>query len=281
MKTATNRTATNGTNNNTVASVSLLPAGKKQAPTLPAGKNSLKFGATEIQGATLGELSSNILSLTASIDRLGYPSLCAIAVINGLKNELKIKSPAVCVALGRPQYEGKPIDYATPHGIGRRISRLTAYITGLKAIANPFLLLENVTDYQVGADILARALEDQGVVFEAESSTFIDDKESDAFKIKAEANKATKEAELAAKALDANNPSDPTMTDSELAASLTESVVIAELAITDVIAAIANGYIMTSDLAQPATFKELKALTAQNDAVIKALLEQLNAALAA
>lgn len=270
------------TNANTVATVSLLPSGKNTEAKLPVGKNSLKFGATEIQGATLGELSSNILSLTASIDRLGYPSLCAIAVINGLKNELKIKSPAVCVALGRPQYDGKPIDYSTPHGIGRRISRLTAYITGLKAIANPFLLLENVTDYQVGADILARALEEQGVVFEAESSTFIDDKESDAFKVKAEANKAAKEAELAAKALDAaNNPLEMPPTDSDLAASLTESVIVAELAITDVIAAIANGYVMTSDLAQPATFKELKALTAQNDAVIKALLEQLNAALAA
>lgn len=275
-------TTTNGTNNNTVANVSLLPAGKNTESKLPAGKNSLKFGATEIQGATLGELSSNILSLTASIDRLGYSSLCAIAVINGLKNDLKIKSPAVCVALGRPQYEGKPIDYATPHGIGRRISRLTAYITGLKAIANPFLLLENVADYQIGADILARALEEQGVVFEAESSTFIDDKESEVYKAKAEANKAAKEAELAANALDAaNNPPETPPTDSDLAASLTESVIVAELAITDVIAAIANGYVMTSEMDKPASFKELKALTAQNDAVIKALLDQLNAALAA
>lgn len=281
MKTATTN-GTNGINNNTVASVALLPVGKNTESKLPDGKNSLKFGATEIQGATLGELSSNVLSLTASIDRLGNPSLCAIAVINGLKNDLKIKSPAVCVALGRPQYEGKPIDYATPHGIGRRISRLTAYITGLKAVANPFILLENVTDYQVGAEIIARALDELGVVFDAESSTFIDDKESEVYKAKAEANKAAKEAELAAKALDAeNNPPETPMTDGELAASLTESVVIAELAITDVIAAIANGYVMTSDMDKPASFKELKALTAQNDAVIKALLDQLNAALAA
>lgn len=249
---------------------------KNEMANLPAGKNQITFGNVVVSGSTTGELTANMLVLQASIERLGYPAMTAIAVINGLKNNLKIKSQAVCIALGRPQYEGKPIDYATPHGIGRRVSRLTAYITGLKAIANPFLLLEHVTDYQVGAELIARALEEQGVMFDTVSSTFVDDKESDAFKARIEAEKTAKDA-----ITDTEAETEPVGTDTSapLEDALLETVTLAESFIDEVIGMLAGRYVMTSEKALP--FKELKAITIENDKAISELIAMLAAKKAA
>lgn len=254
-------------------SATLASLANNEKAILPAGKKEITFGNVVVSGSTTGELTANMLVLQASIERLGYPALCAIAVINGLKNTLKIKSQAVCIALGRPQYEGKPIDYSTPQGIGRRVSRLTAYITGLKAIANPFLLLEHVTDYQIGAELIARALDEQGVVFDTLSSTFVDDKESEAFKARTESEKAAKDA------ITDTETETETETDAPLEEALLETVTQAESVIDEVIGLLAGRYVMTSEKAL--NFKELKAVTADNDKAISELIAMLAAKKAA
>lgn len=252
---------------------------KNEMANLPIGKKEITFGNVVVSGSTTGELTANMLVLQASIERLGYPALCAIAVINGLKNTLKIKSQQVCIALGRPQYDGKPIDYSTPNGIGRRISRLTAYITGLKAIANPFLMLEHVTDYQVGAELIARSLEEQGVMFDTVSSTFVDDKESEAFKARIEAEKTAKDATTDTVATDTEADPVGTDTSAPLEEALLETVNAAENFIDEVIGMLAGRYVMTSEKALP--FKELKAVTAENDKAISELIAMLAAKKAA
>lgn len=265
MKTATTTTATNA-----AATNAILPAGKNSNSVLPAGKTGFEmtFGKAQISGDTIGVLSANLLETMGSIDRLGYPSLLAIAVIGGLKDGLKFKSTDVCKALGSPVFEGQKINYSTPKGIGRRISRLTAYIGGFKAIASPFELLKHVTDFEVGAQIICDVLESNGYCFDTVTSTFIEDEESEITMARRAAEKAEKDA--------AKGEDLPAGNDEETAENLTAAA-SAALDNAKLASLLIDGYVATSTSEKKYSAKELKLIAAENDKLIAALIASLTA----
>jgi hypothetical protein len=250
----------------------------KDSKSLPAGKVfEMKFNGAVVTGSTHGELIANIFILAGSIDRLGFYGPIASAIINGLPEQVVTQSKQFVKDIGSPKIDGKTLNTQTKGGVGRRLSRTVACLNGLRAIVNPWVALEHVTDATIGAEILASAVESAGMMFDTAKSVFVEDPENQLI-IDRKAAQAAKEkadgTEGDAPSDDANEATDA----SDAAQVLSEAATVA-LNASDLIAMLANSYVVTTG--KPLSYDELKQVAADNDRVVADFIKTLTDSIAA
>lgn len=264
MKTAT--TTTNAALNTSLTVTDIAcQSDKVETKSLSAdkGPQTLTIGGITITGNDVQDLSSQLLELMGAVDVLGYPLNAAMAIINGLKDGLKIGSPAIITALGEPTYKGEKINTQTKGGIGQRVSRLAAFINGFKAIGNPFTLLADCTDYNEGAQILTDYMALQKVAFMAEKRQFVEIREE---------QEAGQKDSLPADKGDESDESEAMQV--EVLTKAVDSAINAP----DLVTMLVNGYVATSTSDKAYKLAELKAVCAENDKLIADLIAKLQVA---
>lgn len=266
---------------NVKANIDFSPIGENAKANLPIGENySVTIGGVTLEAQTMGALSSKAITLAVGAERLSFPVLAAISIIGGLPESLKLKTPRFIKALGSPvDANGDPITYATPK-IGSYLVKACKFTELFRGITNPWLLLKGVTDINEGAERLAAALESEGVIFNTFLKEFVEDPESPVTKERKAAEMAAMESEkAAADTVGTDTEGSGTDTSAPLEEALLETVTQAESLIDEIIGMLAGRYVMTSEKALP--FKELKAVTIENDKAIAEIIAMLAAKKAA